>query len=113
MAADRADKVLELVVFKLRDGTTHEDFLATVGAVSDWAMSQPGFISRDLSYDAEGDRWVDLIWWRTLEDAHAAAQVALTSALCAPMFALIDGESTLMIHGELAAPPVHAAAGTP
>jgi hypothetical protein len=68
MTEDRADKVLELVVFKLREGTKHEDFLTTVGPVSDWAMSQPGFISRDLSYDAEGDRWIDLIWWRTLEE---------------------------------------------
>jgi hypothetical protein len=112
MTDDRADKVLELVVFKLRDGTKHEDFLATVGPVSDWAVRQPGFISRDLSYDAEGDRWIDLIWWRTLEDAHAAAKVALTSASCAPMFALIDDESMQMVHGELAVPPVHAAAAT-
>jgi hypothetical protein len=41
-------------------------------------MRHPGFISRDLSYDADGDRWIDLIWWRTLEDAQAAAKVALT-----------------------------------
>src|SRR3954452_8361164 len=106
MAADRADKVLELVVFKLRDGTKREDFLATVGAVSDWAMSRPGFISRDLSYDAQGDRWIDLIWWRTLEDAHAAAKMALTAASCPPMSALTDEESPQMIPGEPAAPPV-------
>jgi hypothetical protein len=110
MTEDRADKVLELVVFKLREGTKHEDFLATVGPVSDWAQRQPGFISRDLSYDADGDRWIDLIWWRTLEDAHAAAKVALTSTSCAPMFAFIDEKSMLMVHAEPAVTPVHAAA---
>jgi hypothetical protein len=62
--------------------------------------------------DAAGDRWIDLIWWRTLEGAHAAAKVALTSAPWAPMFALIDDQSMLMVHGELAVPPVHAAAAT-
>jgi hypothetical protein len=107
MAADRADKVLELVIFKLSDGATREDLLATVDAVSDWAKSQPGFISRELSYDAQGDRWIEVVWWRTIEDGHAAAELALTSESCAPMFALIDEESTLMVHGELAIPPVH------
>jgi len=108
---DRADAVLELVVFKLRDGTAREDFLATVDAVSEWAQSQPGFISRELSYDAEGDRWIEVIRWRTMEHAHAAAELSLTSESCAPMFALIDDASTLMVHGEPAIPPVRAAGG--
>jgi hypothetical protein len=110
MAADRPEKVLELVVFKLSDGATREDLLAAVDAVSGWLKDQPGFISRELSYDAEGDRWIEVIWWSTMEDAHAAAERALTSEACTPMFALIDEESTLMIHGELAIPPVRAAA---
>jgi hypothetical protein len=96
-------KVLELVVFKLRDGVTRDQLLGTADAVSAWAAEQPGFISRELSYDAEGDRWIDVIWWRTLQDAHAAAERALSSDRCAPMFSLIDEESTLMVHGELAA----------
>jgi hypothetical protein len=107
MAADQAEKVLELVVFKLSDGATREDLLATVDAVSEWAKSQPGFISRELSYDAESNRWIDVVWWRTMGDARAAAELALTSESCTPMFALIDEESTLMVHGELATPPVH------
>lgn len=102
MTADRAERVLELVVFKLSDAATREDLLATVDAVSDWAESQPGFISRELSYDPDGDRWIEVIWWRTMEDAHAAAELALTSESCTPMFALIDDQSTLMVHGELA-----------
>jgi hypothetical protein len=95
-------KVLELVVFKLKEGATREELLATADAVSDWAESQAGFISRELSYDAEGDRWIEVVWWKTMEDAHAAAELALGSESCTPMFALIDEESTLMVHGELA-----------
>ncbi|HEX8647395.1 MAG TPA: hypothetical protein VF715_10885 [Thermoleophilaceae bacterium] len=103
-----AEKVLELVVFKLNDGGTREELLATVDPVSEWIREQPGFISRDLSYDPEGDRWIDLIWWRTLQDAKAAAELAMASAACRPMFALIDMESTLMVHGVPAIAPVHA-----
>jgi hypothetical protein len=108
MAAEQDQRVLELVVFKLNEGVSREQFLGTVDPVSSWASEQPGFISRELSYDAEGDRWIDLLWWETIEDAHAAAEVALTSESCAPMLALIDGESTLMVHGEPAIAPVHA-----
>ena len=49
---------------------------------------------------AEGGRWVDVVWWRSMEDAKAAAERAMTSESCAPMFALIDMTSTLMLHGE-------------
>ena len=101
-----ADKVLELVVFKLREGVTREEFLATNPALSEWARQQPGFVSRELSYDADGDRWVDVVWWSTLDDAHAAAERAMSSEACAPMFGLIDMESTLQLHAEPAIAPV-------
>ena len=104
-------KVLELVVFKLRDGVSREQLLGTVDGVSEWASRQPGFISRELSYDADGDRWIDVIWWETMENAGAAAELAMSSESCAPMFALIDMESTLMLHGTPAIDPVYAADG--
>lgn len=93
-------KAVEVVVFKLRPGATREQLLGTNAAVSEWAARQPGFLSRDLAYDAEGDRWIDVVWWRSLEDAHAAAESAMGSEACAPMFALIDEDATLMVHGE-------------
>jgi hypothetical protein len=95
-------KALELVVFKLNEGVTREQFLAAAEDVSTWISTQPGFISRELSYDAEGDRWIEVVWWVTVEHAQVAARLAMNSTLCAPMFAAIDKESTLMLHGELA-----------
>jgi hypothetical protein len=95
-----AGKVLELVVFKLNPGVTRDELLATNAGVTAWASEQPGFISREQAYDEEGDRWVDVIWWRSLEDAQAASAAAMSSPSCAPMFALIDDASTLMLHGD-------------
>jgi hypothetical protein len=105
-----AGKILELVVYTLNEGVSREQFLGTNGPVSAWISEQPGFISRDLVYDGEGDCWVDVVWWETLEAAHAAAQLSTTSESCTPMFALIDMESALMLHGERAVAPVFAAA---
>jgi hypothetical protein len=102
--------VLELVVFKLHDGVSRDEFLATNDAVSTWISKQPGFVSRELSYDADSDRWVDVLWWTSMENAAAAAELALNSESCAPMFALIDMESTLMLHAERAIALVHSAA---
>jgi hypothetical protein len=109
--ASEPEKVLELVVFKLGDGVTREQFLGTVDGVSRWISRRPGFISRELSHDGDGDRWIEVVWWKSMAEAQAAAELAMSSDSCAPMFALIDMESTLMIHGALAIPPVAPDAG--
>ena len=98
-------KVLELVVFSLRPGASRDELLPTVDAVSAWIAEQPGFVSRSLVADREGGRWIDVVWWESMEEAEEAAQRAMSSDSCAPMFGLIDMESTLMVHGER----VHAA----
>jgi hypothetical protein len=102
METPDGSKTLELVVFKLKEGVTREQFLATDAAASNWMQQQPGFISHELSYDAEGDRWIEVAWWQTLGEAESAAEAALSSESCAPMFGLIDTESTLMLHAGLA-----------
>jgi hypothetical protein len=103
MAADREQRVLELVIFKLKDGATRDELLATVGGVTGWAKAQPGFVSRDLRYSESEDQWIDVLWWDSLEAAESAADAALSSDSCAPMFELIDMDSTVMLHGEPAA----------
>lgn len=105
---DTGTKVLELVVYQLHKGVSREQFLGTNDAVSSWIRQQPGFLSRELVYEAEGDRWVDVIWWETLEQAQAASERSMTSESCSPMFALIDMDSALLLHGIPAINPVHA-----
>ncbi|MGW0824950.1 hypothetical protein [Streptomyces sp. NPDC002845] len=102
---EQTNKVLELVIFKLKADVTPEQLLGTVDAVSEWVEGQPGFVSRDLSYSPKDDKWIDVVWWRSLKEAESAATAAETSAACAPMFGLIDHESVLMLHGETAIAP--------
>jgi hypothetical protein len=102
---------LELVVFRLKEGTTREQFLATDEAASNWMRQQPGFVSHELSYAAETDQWIELARWETLERAQAAAEAAMSSEACAPMFALIDMDSAIMLHGEPAIEPAVAERG--
>jgi hypothetical protein len=101
-----ASGVVEIAIFKAKEGVTREQLLATVDAVSEWARSRPGFVSRDLTYSAEGDNWIDVIWWESLEAATTAAEASMTSESCAPMFAAIDLEGTQMLHAERVIPSV-------
>ena len=100
MSQTDSSGVVEIAIFQTKEGVTHEQLLATVDPVSEWVRNQPGFISRDLTYSAEGDNWIDVIWWESLEAATTAAEVAMTSESCAPMFGAIDLQGTQMLHGE-------------
>lgn len=106
--SDRNGTTLELVVFKLRPGVSKEDFLSTNDAVSTWIGQQPGFVSHELLYDAQDDQWIELAWWKSLEDATAAADRAMTSETCAPMFSMIDTETMQMLHAGPATAPFYA-----
>jgi len=106
VAGTAGGTTLELVVFRLKEGTTREQFLATDEAASNWMRGQPGFVSHELSYAAENDQWIELARWESLADAQAAAEAAMSSESCAPMFALIDMHSVLMLHGEPAIAPL-------
>lgn len=109
MASDRSgttprqDKVLELVVFDLKEGVTGEQFLATDPAMSAWIKTQPGYITHEMLYSAEQDTWVFIGWWRTLKEAQDADVAARSSEDCAPMLSLIDMDNMLFLHGEQAA----------
>jgi len=105
MTTASANKVLELVVFSLREGVTPEEFLQTVGPVSTWAKEQPGFISREL-IAADNDKWVEIVWWESLAQAEAAAEAAHSSDRCLPMFSKIQLEDMLFLHGQPAIAPV-------
>jgi hypothetical protein len=62
----------------------------------------------DLSYSAEGDRWVFAAWWRTMQQAKAAAEAAMSAPENAPMFALIDMDNMLYLYAQAATAPVTA-----
>jgi hypothetical protein len=93
-------KTLELVVYKLKEGTGREEFLESNAVATGWMEQQPGFVSHELTHAEEGDQWIELVWWESLEEAQAAANAALSSESCAPMFGLIDMDSVLMLHGQ-------------
>ena len=51
----RDQSTFEIVVFKLREGSTHEQLIETSGPVSEWAKEQPGFVDRNLVRSEDGN----------------------------------------------------------
>jgi len=98
--AEPTHGALELVVFKLVDGADRDRFIEAADLATAWIETQPGFVSRDLSYSPSEDRWVEIVWWRSMEEAEAASAAAMTSESCIPMFSMVDLDSALMLHGE-------------
>lgn len=96
-------KALQLIIFKLKDGVTRDEFLATVGPPTEFALRQPGCIKDDLRYDEENDLWVDVVWWESLEHAQAANAAMEGSDAFPPMFEKIDMESSTMSFSEIVA----------
>ena len=92
---------LEIVTFKIKDGVNLPDFLTASAELEEgFAKKQEGYLSRIFAR-GEDNEWVDVIRWRTMADAEAAAKAAMQSPACAPMFGMIDEASVKMMHFEI------------
>jgi hypothetical protein len=98
VTTDQLQPVIECVVFSPTDGVDRDVFLAAAAGINGWARSQEGFVSRELFEVGDG-RWIDMVRWATMDDALAAAEIAMTSDVCAGFFGLIDMDSAVMLHG--------------
>ena len=92
--------VIEIVTFKLADGISPEAFVAASGAVTAFARSQAGFVSRRLSM-AEDGTWMDHVHWSSMEAAQAAQTAFPAQESLAPFMAMINPEGMTMTHHAL------------
>ena len=90
----------EIVFFKIKEDATHEQLVAAAVGVSKWAKQQPGFIDRKLVQSADGESYVELVRWSSLDNALKAAELSYSSTDCAPMFALIQMDDMKFFHAK-------------
>lgn len=93
--------ILELVTFRIHDGVGERQFDEAVRSVGNFLAEQPGFLSRQvLTVDTDGSR-VDLVWWKDLADALAAAESIRTDPRAAAFMACLDPDSVRVSHARL------------
>jgi hypothetical protein len=89
--------VFEVVLFSLKPDAETEAFLAAAEAMMPDLRAMRGFVRRDLALGENG-RWVDMVQWRTMEDAHAAAEAIMRVPSAMPFMGMIDETSITMLH---------------
>lgn len=95
----RDQPVLEVVLFRTKEGIADTAFLHEAAVVQVWIEQQPGFISRELLKTPE-NQWLDNVRWTSLELAHQAAEKIMNDDHCKPFMAMIDETGMQMWHFE-------------
>lgn len=91
---------IETASFRLKPEIEETVFVAASDRFQrEFLNAAPGFLSRELLRGAEGV-YLDLIHWRSKEDAAAMMKTAETSPYCAAYFALMDLQDATMRHFE-------------
>lgn len=94
-----ADPVLEIVHFRVKAGVSDEQVLAASAQAQEWVSQRPGYLARELSKNAEG-QWIDIVHWRSLAEAQAAAQQIMQEPCAANLMALLDPAQITIDHLE-------------
>ncbi len=93
-------QTVELAYFKQNNGVSEQQILRAAKAMESTIEKWQGFKSRELVHLGE-NKWVDIVHWRDMESAQAAAHKAMNSSVCLTFFALIESTQEDMHHGEI------------
>src|SRR5258708_2691691 len=91
------ERVIELVLLKIKSGLSDDAFLSTVAATTEFLKSCKGFICRRLAKGDEG-QWLDYLESGSIDQAPAAAKAVHTSAMTKACNEVTDPASVSMRH---------------
>ncbi len=87
--------IVEISQFKLDSGVSDEEFLKEAEAAeATFFKKQGGYIGSEFLKD-EGNRWVKVTNWNSMEDVRKAGEVMLNSPVAQSFMQKIDSSSIL------------------
>ena len=89
--------VVEVAMFELKEGIAPKAFLAAAEEATGWLRNRPGFLARELLAD-NGGKWIDLVRWASLDDAHSAADEFMSATETRALLDAIDPATLRMLH---------------
>jgi hypothetical protein len=95
-------QALEVVEFKINDDVSTESFLAAIDKTKAFISSLDGFIDRSTAKREDG-LWIDVVKWRDMRAAKAAAEQFGSSEDVKDFIMMIDHNSIKMQHFEIEA----------
>ncbi|MDE6475856.1 MAG: antibiotic biosynthesis monooxygenase [Erysipelotrichaceae bacterium] len=67
--------VMEMVIFQTQNGVKEEQFLQLFDELNKVLESSvAGFMKRSLTKDSTQDKWVEMVWWESMEAAQQAME---------------------------------------
>ena len=67
--------IIEVVTFKVKKEVSEEQLLKLFHAFGDALKREnEGFIKHSLAKHSEQDEWVELVWWKSMEDSQVALE---------------------------------------
>ena len=94
---DKESKVVEMVLFKLKEGVTNENAKIALTELNKFIAHRPGFISRTTSV-SENNEFLDLVYWTDLKSAVSASEMAMKDPLALKSFEVIDEKTMSFEH---------------
>ncbi len=80
---------IEITRFRLAAGLTIADFVAANADVDAWLTRQPGFLSRHIAQEPDG-QVIDMLLWASASQGEAAAERLMRELAASPVHGAID-----------------------
>ncbi len=90
-------RVVEMVLFELNEGVSVEEGKQAMKALDEFVSQMPGFISRKLSVNEEG-QFLDLVFWTDLASAKKASEEVMKREDMVKHFSVINQETMTFKH---------------
>lgn len=91
------NEAIEVVIFKAKAGISDEQLRTAALAVTPVLKVMPGFISREFGTSEDG-QYIDVVHWKDLPSAKAAAEKVMGIPKCGEFFSLIDQNQMQFMH---------------
>jgi len=99
MGYENQQYVMELVLFKLKEGTDKDRFYQAASDLSEALQTDiPGFIGRTLLHTEDEAEWSDIIHWSNMETAMNAMEQLKSVPAFHTFVSMIDTEEIIMKH---------------
>ncbi len=89
--------MVEVVLFKAKDGVSDAEIRAVADELQRDVEEFPGYISRRLVKSEDG-QWLDIVDWTGLDEALHAAEAIMARPSAQSFMELVEPESITMLH---------------
>jgi hypothetical protein len=83
--------VIEIGIYKLVDGVDDQQFLKILDAFqSEFLAKQAGFTGKHMVSKGEDGRWVEMVFWNTMDNVQKATENVMADPAAQPLIQAID-----------------------